>query len=413
MRLLLISYYFPPDRSAGGFRASSFCKYFHDKGIKVDLLTSNRASLSKGIKEAYNIREAFVAPRPKLRDWGYKTKILAILELLKLDTLLFFPDIFFPWIKKAVKAGIRALKLNKYDAILATAPPFSVFFVGYDLSKRFNIPLILDYRDPWNDQPFKKIPWPVIKHKHKKWENKIASSATMIFTVGGECAKMISASANVSLEKINVIHNGFFAEDLPDTRAEKDNNIFTIGYFGNIYLLRKRCFETFMRGFAKFISQEQLSSKEVRIVYAGGTSRKSINKIVSKNKMKQFFKDLGLLNREQAYLEIQKCDLTLLFIPREIHYVLPTKIFDYLSNHTHVLIIGSNGEASNLCEKVDQQYSIAKCDENDVAEKLKGLYSHWKNGTLRYGCDSALLKNYDRKVLAYKYAEKIIQELSV
>jgi len=45
----------------------------------------------------------YYAKRPKLREIGYKIKLLALLELLNLDKLLFFPDIYFPWIKRAVK----------------------------------------------------------------------------------------------------------------------------------------------------------------------------------------------------------------------------------------------------------------------------------------------------------------------
>jgi len=409
MRILLISYFFPPDKSVGGFRASSFTKYFIDKDIKVDLLTSNPTAGSKEVKEMYNIDNVFIAKRPKLREWGYKTKILALLELLKLDSLFFFPDVYFPWIKRGIKVGNFALKKNHYDAILTTAPPFSTFFIGYKLSQFFGIPLILDYRDPWNDQPFNKIPWKFIENRHKKWERKIASSAELIVTVGEKCAQMIATSAKLDPMRIKIIQNGFFIERELSSIPEKSSNTFVFGYFGNMYLLRRKCFEAFLGGLALFIREHQLSPEEVNIVYAGGTSRKMINRILKKTGTSFYFKDLGLLTREETYKQIQKSHVSLLFIPEKVEYALPTKIFDYMSNYTHVFIIGNEGEASNLCKEVEQKFSISPCDEESIKKKLEELYLQWKQGKLEYGCNTNLLKKFERKNLAHKYAE-IIKE---
>jgi len=160
MQILIVSYFFPPDFAVGGIRPSSFCRFFPRRGIKVTLLTSNNETCKKDNKifDFYPNTEAICIQRPKLRELGYKTKILVLLELLNLDKLLFFPDIYFPWIRKAVNKSLSILREKKLDAIIATAPPYSSFIVGYKLSKKLNVPLILDYRDPWSGNPFLNYP---------------------------------------------------------------------------------------------------------------------------------------------------------------------------------------------------------------------------------------------------------------
>ena len=41
------------------------------------------------------------------------------------------------------------MKNNTVDAIIATGDPFVLFKYASSLSKKFNIPWIADYRDPW------------------------------------------------------------------------------------------------------------------------------------------------------------------------------------------------------------------------------------------------------------------------
>jgi len=129
MNILLISYFFPPDRAVGGYRPSSFCKYFPEQGINVTLLTSNKEiCFNQRTIQDYPSLKTICAKRSILRELGYKTKLLVILELLKLDKLLFFPDLYFPWIKKAVKKCLNFLINQQIDAIVATTPPGLVFY---------------------------------------------------------------------------------------------------------------------------------------------------------------------------------------------------------------------------------------------------------------------------------------------
>ena len=53
-------------------------------------------------------------------------------------------EAFYPFLKEY-------LNNNKFDGLLVTAPPNNIVKLGGNLSKEFEIPLFIDFRDFFND----------------------------------------------------------------------------------------------------------------------------------------------------------------------------------------------------------------------------------------------------------------------
>src|SRR5262245_57165638 len=56
------------------------------------------------------------------------------------------------WIKPA-ESACGSLTCNDVDVILATGSPFCSFGLAKRLAARLGVPYVLDYRDPWTDNP--------------------------------------------------------------------------------------------------------------------------------------------------------------------------------------------------------------------------------------------------------------------
>lgn len=411
MRLLLISYFFPPDKSVGGLRAASITKYFPNSGIEVVLLTSQTdLEETKGIQEQFNVKELFTAKKSKLRYWGYKTKILALLELLNLDKLFVFPDIYFPWIRRAVKEGRKAIKQTNPDCILVTAPPFSSFIVANKLSLEFNLPLLLDYRDPWSGNPTIKYPLEIVHKRHYKMEKKIIQRADLVVTVSEDCAEVISSNIDFPLEKIDVIYNGYTSvfEDKKNVQKTKKLKIF---YSGSIHSIYKKTFDNFLYALNALICEKNLTPEDICFAYAGDTSRKTIYKKLEQFNIVPFFEDLGYLQGDEYYEQLQGSNLHLVFNP-EIHkYALVTKIYDYMQVDSHFLIIGKQGAVVKICKEVKQQYTYVNDEKpENVVIMLTSLYEKWKDNKLAYGAQKEFVGNYSREEQAKRYANLITKQ---
>ena len=410
MRILFVSYFFPPDKSVGGYRASSIVKTFIEEEIEIDLLTANlEISSSEKLKKDYNLENVYYAKESKIRKIGYKTKILAGLELLNLDKFLFFPDVYCTWITRALKKGNEIFGSQKIDAIFATVPPYSSAVVGYKLSKKHNVPLILDYRDPWTNNPTFKLPRLCVRKRHKKLETKISNHALMNVTVGDGYADLLSESSGVERDSYYIINNGFFEENIPSKQSEKLKDKFTVSFFGNYYKVHKLYFKELVLGIRKMIDEHNLTEKDFRLEYAGLTSRSVIKKDLEKGNLVPFFKDLGYLSGKKIVEEIQKSHVNFVIVPKSNEYVIFTKLYDYMIGNSHILIVGEKGAITKLCEKVDQKYTLVDGDRDIISQIVWILYSKWKSGKLEYGCDKSKLAEFSRHELSLKYA-RIIKE---
>jgi len=85
------------------------------------------------------------------------------------------------------KMAARICRERRIDLLFISGPPWHTFLIGQAIKKRFNIPYVLDYIDPWvsaageNAKPWRKAHW---FRKMAVWlEPKAASMASRIVTV--------------------------------------------------------------------------------------------------------------------------------------------------------------------------------------------------------------------------------------
>ena len=95
-------------------------------------------------------------------------------------SFVYIPDTKIKWKKKALELGESIIKENNIDVIFATAPPYTDFLVAYELSKKFDLPFVIDYRDLWLDNPYHFFPTPHHRGKNEQLEHEILAHADRI-----------------------------------------------------------------------------------------------------------------------------------------------------------------------------------------------------------------------------------------
>ena len=115
------------------------------------------------------------------------------------------------WLKAAEQACAR-LTQSDVDLVLASAPPFSAFRLARRLAERLGRPYVLDYRDPWTENPYAT---------GRARRAVIQEEARLL----ADCAAVtiVSRSWEVALEqrfglgpKLHLVTNGYDPEDLAD-----------------------------------------------------------------------------------------------------------------------------------------------------------------------------------------------------
>jgi glycosyltransferase involved in cell wall biosynthesis len=143
-------------------------------------------------------------------------------------------NLFIParirWLLPATRRLSDFLRREKVDVIISTGPPHTVHLIAARVSKRFSIPWIADFRDPWTGIDYfdKLALTPVARRLHQRLEYKILTQASSVITVSPFLQKMLEG---ISKRKIHVITNGFDEENFIHTRAAPDER-FTIVHMG-------------------------------------------------------------------------------------------------------------------------------------------------------------------------------------
>lgn len=157
--------------------------------------------------------------------------------------LCYFPDQAGPWILPALFYGKKLVRKKGIDAIFATGSPWSGLFTGYLISKATGKPLIVDFRDPWMNNPFHQSKGSLLDSWSIKMERAIVHHAAAIsLNTDPLMEEFIERYPEVPQERFFVMPNGFDLSDiegLPDsTENPSHKDYVTLCHAGFLYGVR-------------------------------------------------------------------------------------------------------------------------------------------------------------------------------
>src|SRR5579885_1854344 len=197
MRVLLVSYVFPPEPSPGAARPSFIARYLPRFGWDVTVLTHSSG------------------PPPFKADVKHAGDVLNWVGRLTL----------------AVARGRELLSHGGFDALLSTALPATVHLTAAALAKEFSLPWLADYRDPWTGSLYVRRPFPRSAFE-RAMEKRALCHARAITTVSEPIAQKLRALHPG--KSVTVIPNAVDAAEWEPVRAQKPHR-FDLVYTGSMY----------------------------------------------------------------------------------------------------------------------------------------------------------------------------------
>ena len=234
MKVLIVTYYWPPAGGPGVQRWLKFVKYLRNFGIEPVVFTAENpfyptidetlaADIPEGIEvikcpifEPNNIVAKFKKKETE-KSAGFLDPNPSFLSrvLLYIRANYFIPDARKYWVKPSVKMLENYLSNNTVDAIITTGPPHSLHLIGKRLKEKIGVKWIADFRDPWTSIDYFHL-LPLTKSarkKHFKLEEEVVRAADQVIMVSNHAKKKY-----VGFNKaIDVITNGFDTEESLET----------------------------------------------------------------------------------------------------------------------------------------------------------------------------------------------------
>lgn len=423
MRILLISYYFPPCGGAAVQRWHKWLPELVEKGFEVTVLTTEDGdypvldpSLTKEIPPQVKVLRSGTPSTARLwkllfgqqssvpygdlstsRSTGFFQKALIWARLN-----LIIPDARKFWNPSALRAATAYLRANPTDVLITTGPPHSTHLIGLELKKRHHLRWIADWRDPWSTVYYLKLnpPCGLSLRRHRALERKVAETADLNIVVSRHLARQLTGKNKV------VIYNGYDARK--SALAKKDmqpaTDRFRIKYVGNV---------TGGQKLAESLALIRSAFPE------GGYELSFVGSRLSPDQLRILAEEIpgsyiykGFMPHERALAEMADCELLLLLINyyEGFEGMLTTKLFEYIASETKIFCISPHGgEAEELITKYQAGACFNIDEKGAAAEFLSSLYASWKNGeNLRNKADTSDLSAQEQagKLISWLKGEK-------
>jgi len=170
LKVLLITYYWPPAGGSGVQRWLKFVKYLPSFDVtpavytvdNPDYAIEDESLLLEVPSDIEVIREPIWEPNSILSKFSSKEKQKSAgfidanpsffgRQMQYVRANYFIPDARKFWIKPSVKKLTPFVMENDIDIIITTGPPHSLHMIGAELKRKTGVKWLADFRDPWTN----------------------------------------------------------------------------------------------------------------------------------------------------------------------------------------------------------------------------------------------------------------------
>ncbi|MDQ1266244.1 MAG: hypothetical protein QG635_1396, partial [Bacteroidota bacterium] len=318
---------------------------------------------------------------------------------------IYIPDSKAGWKNKAIKAAEKLLNQYDINTIFATAPPFTDFLIAAELSKKFNKPFIIDYRDAWVDNPFHFYPTPFHKIQNIKLESEtLRKAAKVIVTTRQAKENLIKRYRFMSYDDISIIPHGFDPEDFMAVKDITPNpQKFTITHSG--VFQDNRTPKYFLEALSQFLSTNKEAKDRVEARFVG-LMRKSHLKLIKKYGLENNVVNTGYIPHIDAVRQLQESDVLWFMLEDKVR--TPGKLFEYIGANRTILACCPDSIIRRIA--LDTNAALAADPKNvkEIKNALANLYEQWKHKRLPKP-DSDYRAGFDRS----KLTSELSRELSL
>jgi len=405
-RLLWLAYFFPPLGGGGCQRTLKMVRYLEPLGWSSTVITTRDSdywildrSLCEEIPPAAQvIRVGALTSHRLIRLLGRSglpvetrqgARRPAIFRTLRrLQSWLLVPDGYVAWSRAAGRAARTRIAAGGIAALWTTSSPESAHVAGLALRKRFGIPWVADFRDPWVGRVTYAPPSPWHDRRHRALEGAVVRSATRVTVVSEEMAALYRERyPDLPPERIVVLPNGVDSDDwrcaeaLSSQSLSEDESIdrgrFVMLHAGQ--LAHRPTARTLLEGARRAIAAEPSLAHELRIRFVGGNEE-----IAPGDPLLTALGDVVLMVPSRPHLEalaaMRRADsLLLLGHGGPADALLYTgKIYEYLTSGRPVLAIVDSGPAARLLHE-DARHTVLYAEDVDgAAAAIRRMVRDWR-----------------------------------
>lgn len=428
-KVLIIAYYFPPMGLSGVQRTLKFVKYLPEFGWKPIVLTITPAAyyaydetlLSELDETQIEIhrtqtKDVTKAAASLTSSRQFKVPSEFMRRMMSLVSQTFFiPDNKIGWKKFALQKADEIIAAHgNIDLIFSTAPPFTSHLIALALRKKHQLPTVVDFRDPWVENPLHFYPTPFHRRAHQHLEEQVVLGVDKIVTVNRALKEHLLRVYREKLthKDVVIVSHGYDAKDFESVpKARANTGKFRFLHSGTFHS-SERSPKPFFLGLKKAIEKNADLAQKVEARFVG----------LFPTEYTKFAKSLGIdglvqvegyKSHHEALAENFQADVLWATQSdvRHIATITQSKLFEYVACERTLFGVVPEGASRQFILEANGVVAHPN-NPDEIAEKILVLFEHWKSGTLPLPLKEVAQK-YDRRNLTMQLAREFEQMLFV
>jgi glycosyltransferase involved in cell wall biosynthesis len=312
----------------------------------------------------------------------------------------FIPDNKIGWKRKALKAARELFAKKQYDVIFATAPPFTDFLIGRELAAEFRKPLVIDYRDPWHEYPYKYYPTPLHKWQNHRLEKKVLRAASRILTTNRKTKELILQRFKfLEYHDITILPHGFDPQDFngkhPLPRPPGRMKITHAGVF-----YADRTPDHFLQALQKLFADQPALKDKIEVSFVGHLQDEYL-KLIHRMGLEGNVSLTGYLDHGKCVETLLASDVLWLTVNNDRQS--PGKLYEYFGARKPILACVPDGFIRQTVQEANGSIIVDPTDVEGIARAIREFYGQF--------CQQSLLRPKEEVIEKYDRIE-LTRELS-
>lgn len=290
-----------------------------------------------------------------------------------------YPDFAGSWLIPSIITGVRLTRAHNIEIVFATGMPWTSLLVGTFIKMFTGCKLVVDFRDPWVENPFFSNGW-LHERVDRAAEAFVVRAADLVIANTEPLKKQMVERYRKMQDKVFVLPNGYDVGDfreIPGTELPEEQ--FSISHGGFLYL--KRDPKALLQAIGIIKERHPELSKILRFYQIGDIRLDyDIEAYCRRKDISDNLVLMGQLEHRRCLGHLKASDVLLLIQP-ETKTQIPSKIFEYIYLGKPIVAIAEKeGALGRLISTYGFGAVFEMGEYHEIAEHLAMLARTKANG---------------------------------
>ena len=392
LQILVVAYAFPPNAEVGGLRVARFCRYLPAWGISPVVLTVQEQLYEEcddTLPKPSGLRVERTGILPTPLDWykRWKARWAPAADTVDSSTpapatqprgffrrhtlaLLQVPDPYWGWYLPAVRTAERVIEREPITAIFSTSPPWSCHLVARHLKKKYRLPWLADFRDPWVCRSFRED-LPSWRNRVDQWleASCLRWADRVICNTDRLRETFLRLHPDLPRGKFVTLTNGFDDPVAERASVESKSTRRCFLHLGSLYHGRR--IDTFCQVVGDLVNTGKIDANSFKILFLGDTSPSIAAMAYQRSPelmRRHCIEFRPRVSWKQAQQALWSADLLLLFFEDKL--AVPAKFYEYLQTGKPIFAVAPEGALTDVLQSTRSGVWADPRDSTAIAAKF-------------------------------------------